>query len=376
MSKVFLSRLTPAGRGGVATLWLSGLNAKDIFLSRFISASDSCRLASSPSRPYFGKLQLNNINQSEEIVARIIDSDNIEIHCHGGNMIFDAIKKSFAQDGVLFENNIENYDENYFDNHVEFTGKNSQRELALQLLPFAATERVAQILLDQYHGALERELGEIDKLTMMIDRNIELGKIQLDELQSQLQLRQNRLEENRLLGQHLIKPFRVVLTGKTNVGKSSLFNAILGYNRAITSPLSGTTRDVVIAQTAIDGFPVTIYDTAGIDAETEADKDEIECEGIRRSIEKISDADLVILVIDLTTPFKNLLAEINVTKNTLLCYNKTDLHVNKNIELPDGIYVSAKSGEGISELIERIARILIPTPPIQYEAVPLIDIKI
>jgi tRNA modification GTPase len=361
-SSVFLVRLTPAGRGGVATLLLTGVNAKDIFLLRFISATDLCRLSCSPLRPYFGKLRLDETDQFEEVVARIIDSDNVEIHCHGGNMIFTAIEQSFARDGVVTKN------------HIDPADKNSQRELALRLLPLAATERVAQILLDQYHGAMERELAEIGKLTAIVDQNIanetiesntdQKTQIELEQLQFQLQRRLNRIEENRWVGQHLIKPFRVILTGKTNVGKSSLFNAILGYNRAITSPLSGTTRDVVVAQTAIDGFPVAIYDSAGIN---NFDANEIEEEGIKRSMELLEEVDLVIRVIDLSAPDNNLYVGDNVTKNTLTCYNKADLPV----DLVDGICVSAKTGEGIADLIEKIARTLIPNPPTQHEPVPL-----
>ncbi|MDR2642712.1 MAG: 50S ribosome-binding GTPase [Planctomycetaceae bacterium] len=221
---------------------------------------------------------------------------------------------------------------------------------------------------------MERELAEIGKLTAIVDQNIanetiesntdQKTQIELEQLQFQLQRRLNRIEENRWVGQHLIKPFRVILTGKTNVGKSSLFNAILGYNRAITSPLSGTTRDVVVAQTAIDGFPVAIYDSAGIN---NFDANEIEEEGIKRSMELLEEVDLVIRVIDLSAPDNNLYVGDNVTKNTLTCYNKADLPV----DLVDGICVSAKTGEGIADLIEKIARTLIPNPPTQHEPVPL-----
>ncbi|MDR1478811.1 MAG: 50S ribosome-binding GTPase [Planctomycetaceae bacterium] len=428
MNAVHLTRLTPAGRGGVATLLLAGENALDIFLSRFVSASNLSRLNYSSSRPYFGKLRIDESEQYtqavlkfpqlntqaqqreavvqgrslppipasvwEEIIVRIINSDNIEIHCHGGNAIFTAIEKSFVNDGVQTKNQLhpscltkpEAVNTNTTpqndcpttnlaadNSYGEFIDTDSQRELALRLLPFATTERVAQILLDQYHGAMEHELAEIDKLTAMIAR---MAVSETEDLRSQLRQHLQRIEENKLAGQHLIKPFRVVLTGKTNVGKSSLFNAILGYNRAIVSPLSGTTRDVVVAQTSIAGFPVEIYDTAGIRNKS---TDEIEHEGIRRTIKQIDEADLVIRVIDLSElgneidvmPINDVATKsqrLECTKNILTCCNKSDLLTN----LPDGICVSAKTGDGIADLIEMIGKTLIPNPPLPFEAVPIV----
>ena len=96
------------------------------------------------------------------------------------------------------------------------------------------------------------------------------------------------------IGRHLTRPWQVVLTGPPNTGKSSLLNAILGYSRAIVDPTAGTTRDVVTAVTALDGWPVEISDTAGIRATNAA----VEQAGIRLAEQRIADADLVVLVLD------------------------------------------------------------------------------
>ena len=96
------------------------------------------------------------------------------------------------------------------------------------------------------------------------------------------------------LGLHLTTPWRVVLAGAPNVGKSSLMNAIAGYQRAIVSPTPGTTRDVVTVTTAIDGWPVQLADTAGL-RETQ---DELESAGVALADAAIGEADLVIVVSD------------------------------------------------------------------------------
>ena len=101
------------------------------------------------------------------------------------------------------------------------------------------------------------------------------------------------------LGRHLTRPWSVVLAGRTNVGKSSLMNALAGYGRAIVHPAPGTTRDAVAMATAIDGWPVELCDTAGLRAADDA----VERAGIERARERLAQADLVILVADRSVPW-------------------------------------------------------------------------
>ena len=100
-------------------------------------------------------------------------------------------------------------------------------------------------------------------------------------------------------GLHLVRPWQVVVAGRPNVGKSSLINAIAGYQRAIVHSLPGTTRDIVSVQTALDGWPVEISDTAGL----RRGSDPIEQAGIELAIDKIAAADLVVLVFDASSPW-------------------------------------------------------------------------
>ncbi|MDR2117162.1 MAG: GTP-binding protein [Planctomycetaceae bacterium] len=339
-------RLTPSGRGAVASILLYGSGALDI-LKRHWTGQELCVT----DQPLFGRFRLEIIGQNEEVVVHVSNRNEIEIHSHGGEIVVSAIESTLIQDGA---NSVSWQD--FFCN-----GK-TQSESALRLLPFAPTEFTAQILLDQYNGALDREYAEIEKL----------------ENETLKQQRLNRLKENAKIGKHLVEPFRVVLAGASNAGKSSLFNSILGFQRSIVNVIAGTTRDVVSSQTALDGFPVTFYDTAGF-RETQFD---LERQGIERSRQSIANADLLVWVIDLTVP-ETEQPTIPDTENILICFNKIDLVSPNNSTPNDSIpceqqtvsekkfIVSATTGQGIETLLEQIIRRLVPNPPKPLEAVPL-----
>jgi tRNA modification GTPase len=204
--------------------------------------------------------------------------------------------------------------------------------------------------LDQYNGAFDREMSAIEKLPD--------GEEQ--------QRRLNRLQELAPLAKHLVEPFRVVLAGASNAGKSSLLNAFLGFQRSLVHSLPGTTRDVVSGQTALDGFPVTFFDTAGF-RET---GDDLELQGIDRSLRSLSDADLVVWVIDPTVEESQRPA-CPTESNVLICCNKIDLvgtsAVSQRFSTPVQ-YVSALTGEGIETLLNSIIHCLVPHPPQPGEA--------
>ena len=134
----------------------------------------------------------------------------------------------------------------------------------------------------------------------------------------------------------------IAIVGETNVGKSSLFNRIVGANRAIVSDIPGTTRDVVSAQMDIDGYMVNLSDTAGLRNTV----DFVEKIGIERTNTEIANADIVLHVIDINgsvTP---------VAENEILVINKSDTIDSRDIR--GAIYVSAKTGAGLPELMHEI----------------------
>ena len=331
MPHLEIIRLTPPGRGAVASFLLSGENAEDTFLRYWAGKIPE------GGHPIWGRLQLTKNGVCEEAVVHRTAHDELEIHVHGGEQIASAIETLFLQAGAASKTWLEH-----------FATGSSQQDLALQLLPFAPTERTAQILLDQYNGVYDREMAAIERLSCEEER-----KQRLDRLQKLIPL-----------GKHLVEPFRVVLAGASNAGKSSLLNAILGFQRSLVYSLPGTTRDVVSGQTALDGFPVTFFDTAGFRITDDA----LELQGMDKSLGSLADADLVIWVIDSTVE-ESERPPCPVEPNVMICCNKIDLGQKRagGVSLP----VSALTGEGIESFLDAIIRRLVPVPPKPQEAVPL-----
>ena len=151
---------------------------------------------------------------------------------------------------------------------------------------------------------------------------------------------------------------QIAIVGKPNVGKSSLFNALAGADRAIVTDLPGTTRDLVTETIDLDGLRVTLVDTAGLREATDA----IEAEGVRRAIDASGVADLTLLVLDrsraLDATDRNIISQ-HVDYNRLIVQNKIDAPAAWNgSEIPDTVPISATTGAGIAALRQRITEAL------------------
>jgi tRNA modification GTPase len=216
----------------------------------------------------------------------------------------------------------------------------------------APTVRTAAILLDQYNGAFATAL---DDILASLDRG--------DSAAAQAQL--DALTRFAPLGRHLTTPWRVTVAGAPNVGKSSLVNALAGYQRCIVAPTPGTTRDVVTVTLAIGGWPVALADTAGVRTSGEL----LEVAGIQLAREAAAKADLCLWVLDLMT--EPIWPDLRAG-NVRLVVNKCDLVSNWDLEEP-AVHVSALSGEGVPELCAAISAWLVPEVPAAGAAVPFTE---
>ena len=257
--------------------------------------------------------------------------DVVELHVHGGSISARNALQRILQHGARPA------DPGEFTRRAFLSGRIDllQAEAVMDLIA-AKSQRAASAAVEQLEGRLSQVFDAIYAQLIAVAADLE-AQLDFDEdelparatteLLERLEHAQDKLQE--LLatweeGHRLREGTRVVLAGRPNAGKSTLLNRLLGKDRAIVTPIPGTTRDSLEEQVILRGYPLRIVDTAGLrDADCE-----IEQEGIRRSRNLMQQAEIVILLIDASRPLdpedRTLLATCP-QHNTLVLLNKTDL---------------------------------------------------
>jgi tRNA modification GTPase len=213
-------------------------------------------------------------------------------------------------------------------------------------------------MLDQVRGAFSEAMTQIEN--QVLEQRFVAAIEGIDVLLGRYQL-----------GKHLVQPWQVAIVGPPNVGKSSLLNALLGYERAIVHETAGTTRDLLHEPTAFLGWPIQLVDTAGL-RETD---DAIEYEGVARASQIIREADLLLGLVD---PFEGWTETHEALMNDygsklLIVHTKSDLS-HPRPSLPSGVHaavgISSRFGVGIEGLSSEIIKLLIPNVPPLGSAIP------
>jgi tRNA modification GTPase len=294
------------------------------------------------------------MDHGEEVVV-VRTEHSVEVHCHGGLAASRAIVDDLVAGGCEPVDQVD---------WLKETAGDAIEAAAGQALCEARTERAALVLLDQLNGALR---GAIEQVVAAISAAEMLETVrQLDELLARGEL-----------GRRLTKPARVVLTGAPNVGKSSLINALVGFERAIVFDTPGTTRDVVTATTAIDGWAVELVDTAGLRQATS----DIEHQGIELARTVLAAADVVLRLSEATqwlaeAPPEGEFDRWIEGKQVIEVANKVDQlsepqrQALKVRQSPLLVLTSAATREGIDELLRVLANRLVPEPVTVGAAVP------
>lgn len=336
--------LTPPGRGAISTVRVRGPAALAAVTGYFAPANGQPLAAEDTDRPRFGRW---SGPRGEELITCVLDPQTVEIHCHGGLAAAAAITAALVAAGCETADwhTAEMLDE-----------RDPLRRAALRTLADVSTQRCAAMLLDQYAGALGRQIEAACRA------------LSTNDAASATRLIAQLLDTARL-GLHLVAPFRVALIGAPNVGKSSLINAILGFERSIVHEQPGTTRDALTATTAIDGWPIELIDTAGLHAAT----DRLEQSGIEVGRAQAAAADLVLLVIDHSRGASEADRQAHAARpDALVVANKWDLPAAAEANLAADCRTSAVSGQGVPELLRKVSARLVPSPPPPGAAVPFL----
>jgi tRNA modification GTPase len=330
-----MALLTPPGRGGLAVVAVGGPGAVPL-LARLFSPRGRTALAERPAPAIvFGTWRATDAGPGEDVVVVRRAADHLEIHCHGGLAAVESILSSLERHGGMRQ---------AWCDWLRAEGTAEIEVEAHEALATAGGPKAARILSRQLSGRLEAELDRVRALER------EGRGAEADALLARL-LRAARI------GLRLTRPWRVVVAGPTNAGKSSLVNAIAGHARAIVSPEAGTTRDLLETRLVLDGWEVDLVDTAGLRPAAAA-AGEVERQGMARAIAACVAADLVVRVWDVTQASG---PPAVVTPGELSVVSKADLATPPGTAVAgDTIRTSAVTGAGVGELVARIVRRLVP----------------
>ncbi len=332
--------ITGEGRSAIAVVAIRGTNAAKIVSRCFRAASRGCF---SPHQIRYGVWgQGNESGTGESVVLTPLREDHFEIHCHGGPAATARIIEDVVACGA----------ERIEAEQWKLASEDLLIHEAEHVLSRCITAKTAAIAMDQVRGALQ------DWAMRMVESlSRESGAVDLARRQAE-QIRRSADFTTRLA-----EPFRVVLAGPPNVGKSSLLNAMVGFDRSITLDEAGTTRDVLHAETVIHGLPIRLSDTAGI-----RDSDQsIEQQGIARARLAADQADLVLSVREpsLVHAVTDTSAWLDASKPVIAVLNKCDLLTNGATANAGEVMTNALTGEGVEMLLEAITDLLgreIPKP--------------
>jgi tRNA modification GTPase len=369
---------TPPGRGGIGVVRLSGTESVRIAESMLRFASGRKLEA---GRAHFGELLDQATGQRiDEVVATYFakphsytTDDVVEISCHGAPVVLRHVVEAAMMSGARLAEPGEFTMRAFLNGRLDLTQAEAVRDLI-----DSQTLYQAKVAAQQLDGALSHRLQPVKQDLVHLIATLEAGIDFADDDVSvmpsdQILLRiaairepLEKLAQSFAFGRVVHQGLTMAIVGKPNVGKSSLFNRLIEREHAIVTATPGTTRDLVTETVAIDGIPVQLVDTAGIRNAVE----EAESIGIRKSMETLADADLVLVVLDASAELDNIdreLLEQTKQRAAIIVHNKIDIApglVAENRECA-GKMVSAEAqvpvvptstltGDGIGELRKQI----------------------
>ena len=367
---------TPIGQAGIGIVRISGPNSKDIAEKIF-----------RPRRPIHGleshRLYLGHMydpssgSMVDEVLLSFMKAphsytreDVVEINSHSGYLLLSRILQIIIAQGARLAKPGEFTLRAFLNGRIDLT----QAEAVVDLIK-AKSERGLALASQQIRGSLKQKIQLLREKVVDILAQAEVA-IDFPEEENSILSREEaakRIQEEAvetiesLIAAHArnrvwVEGVNTVIVGRVNVGKSSLLNRLLNEQRAIVTPIPGTTRDIVESTITVEGLPLRLMDTAGL----REVKDEIERIGVNLTQQKLAEADFLLVVIDQSRPMNrddlNIIAQ-SQSKNALIVINKTDLPCKLDQvatqEVLSGfplVKISALTGEGLDQLRSAIVK--------------------
>lgn len=370
---------TPRGKGGVAVIRISGDSAAEIGDAVF-SAVCKRPVSELPSgKLCYGEIKMpagETVDDGLAVIFRAPHSftgeDTVEINCHGGVLVTEKVLSAVLAAGARAAEAGEFTRRAYVNGKMRLSEaeslgdlleakSDSQLRLARSGVRGMLADKIDRIY-DSLRGTLTSVYAAID----FPDEDLsEMSREEICESVEKSLAETKKLAATYSTGRAINEGVRTVICGRTNAGKSSVYNRILGYDAAIVTDIEGTTRDVLKESATLGKTLLRLCDTAGL-RETE---DKVESIGIERTRSEIERAELILAVFDRSRPLTEediALAE-EVTKGSTAAiglFNKSDAEITENMERIESLFkyklnISAKDGKGFEELAELIDSLFI-----------------
>lgn len=376
MDQTIVAVATPLGEGGIGIVRLSGPKAMEIGDKIFRAKGGQKLQELKTYRLRYGRIVDPVTDQLiDEAIALVMrgphsytGEDVVELQCHGGVISVRAVLDLALRSGARLAEPGEFTKRAFLNGRLDL----SQAEAVIDIIQ-APTALGLEVAVDQLEGSLSRRIKEIQtslyNIVVKVEASLDfpeedLPEVDLEELEEAMA--DSLAELANLLataddGRILREGLKTVITGKPNVGKSSLLNKLLDENRALVTDIPGTTRDTIEEVVNLRGIPLRLIDTAGIREST----DVVEQLGVARSLHLLEQADLVLHVLDssvpLTTEDHQILVKTKDQKRVILV-NKVDLapvwDVSALGDLSDEPILEISLVDQGEELVDQLAEVI------------------
>jgi tRNA modification GTPase len=382
---------TPPGRGGIGIVRLSGPAAMAV-AERLLQLKHRLGTPESHARAMFARVldsyvagqtdaaqagdsQTGKLQTIDDAIVTAFHAphsytgeDLVEIAAHGSPVILDAIVRGALAQGEALGMHVRLAAPGEFTQRAFLAGRIdlTQAEAVHDLIA-AQTLEQARVAAQQLGGALSRRVAPAKErllhLIALLEAGMDFASGELDDVDvvppteiaaaiASVQAPLEALAATFQRGQLLRNGAAIALVGRPNAGKSSLFNRLLERERAIVTPVPGTTRDTLEEALSLGGIPLRVIDTAGLRSSSEATEaiDQVEALGIARTHETLADADLILHIVDVSAPASIGAPELRFAERPhLVIHNKIDLAPTFPA-VDDAVRTSALTGAGLDDL--------------------------